>query len=78
MGFAGIPRPASVDSIFGIDTYAPLPRLIALKMYSNFAELLTEHSLDGYCRRTVWNRHFPDHHSLLVVIDTTTRVSSDL
>jgi hypothetical protein len=29
---------------------------------------LAEHNLDGCCRRTVWNRHLPDHHSLLVVL----------
>jgi hypothetical protein len=41
---------------------------IELKMYAAFSELLAEHNLDGCCRRTVWNRHLPDHHSLLVVL----------
>ena len=37
-------------------------------LYAHFAELVPTHNLGGCCRRIVWNRHFSDHHSLLVVL----------
>ena len=41
---------------------------IEVRLYDALAVHIEVHELGGACRRTVWNRHFSDHHVLAVTI----------